>query len=189
MQTDGMRRHMAGQHGGSMSPRYVIDGVRYRERHERDRFVANGDWIDSTAGEALRQSARIDPDKVAVVGHDRDLTFRELDEASEKVAAGLLASGLRPSDRALFQIGTVTEFFTAFFGCFKAGVVPVCTLPQYREIEMEALAKRSGAKAFFVQADVNPSFDQTGFARKLQQRVPALTHLIVVRGKAAPGER
>lgn len=171
-----------------MSPRSAIDGVRYRERHVRDRYVASGDWIDSTAGEALRQAARISPGKVAVVGHDRDLTFRELDEASEKVAAGLLASGLRPSDRAMFQVGTVTEFFTAFFGCFKAGIVPVCTLPQYREIEMEALATRSGAKAFIVQADVNPSFDQVAFARKMQQRVPALTHLVVVRGPARPGE-
>ena len=171
-----------------MSPRYAIDGVRYRSRSERDRFVANGDWIDSTAGEVLRQAARNNPDKVAVVGHDRDLTFRELDEASEKAAAGLLASGLRPGDRALFQVGTVTEFFTAFYGCFKGGIVPVCTLPQYREIEMEALAKRSGAKGFIVQADVNPSFDQVEFARKMQQRVPALTHLIVARGNSGPGE-
>jgi non-ribosomal peptide synthetase component E (peptide arylation enzyme) len=171
-----------------MAPRYAIDGIRYRSSAGRDRYIANGDWIDSTVGEVVRQAAIRNPDKVAIVGHDRDLTFRELDDASEKIAAGLLASGLRPADRALFQIGTVTEFFTAFFGCFKAGIVPVCTLPQYREIEMEALARRSGAKVLLVQADVNASFDQLEFARKLQRTVPALSRLVVVRGEAQPGE-
>ena len=171
-----------------MAPRYVIEGVRYRPSSEHDRHVASGDWIDCTAGEILRRTAARLPDKIAVVGHDRDLTFRELDDASEKVAAGLIETGLRPGDRAVFQIGTVTEFFTALYACFKAGVVPVATLPQFREIEMEALSKRAGATAYFVQADVAPNFDQLGFARGLRERVPSLTHLVVVRGQAGPGE-
>jgi non-ribosomal peptide synthetase component E (peptide arylation enzyme) len=171
-----------------MAPRHVIDGVRYRSREERDRHVASGDWIDCTAGEALRKAATRDPGKTAVVGHDRDVTFRELDAASESVAAGLLETGMRPGDRAIFQIGTVTEFFSALFGCFKAGVVPVCTLPQFREIEIEALAERSGARGYFVQADVNPGFDQLGFARRMIEQVSSLSHLYVVRGAAGAGE-
>ena len=106
-----------------MAPRHAIDGVRYRPRSERDLHISSGDWIDSTAGEVLRQAAGRKPDKVAVVGHDSDLTFRELDRASESVAAGLIGTGLRPGDRAVFQLGTVTEFFTSLYACFKAGIV------------------------------------------------------------------
>jgi acyl-CoA synthetase (AMP-forming)/AMP-acid ligase II len=62
----------------------------------------------------------------------RLVTFAELDAWSESVAASLLALGLKPSDRALFQLGTTIGFFTAFYGCMKAGVILVCTLPQYR---------------------------------------------------------
>lgn len=171
-----------------MPPRHVIEGVRYRPSSERNFHVASGDWIDCTAGEMLRRAALREPDKVAVVGHDRDLRFRELDDASECVAAGLIGIGLRPGDRAVFQLGTVTEFFVAFYACFKAGIVPVATLPQFREIEMEALATRAGAKAYFVQADVAPGFDQLGFARRLRDRVPSLAHMIVVRGAAGDGE-
>ena len=47
--------------------------------------------------------------------------------------------------RAIFQIGSVKEIFVALFGCFKAGVVPLCTLPQYREIEIKSLGERAGA--------------------------------------------
>ena len=171
-----------------MPPRYRIEGVNYRPREERDRYLATGDWIDCTIGEMLRRAARKTPDKTAVVGHDSDLTFREVDEASEKFAAGLLTTGMKPGDRMMFQVGTVTEFFSVFYGCFKAGVIPVCTLPQFREIEMEALARRSGATAYIVQADVNPSFDQLAFARRMRERLPQITSLYVVRGKAGSGE-
>ncbi len=171
-----------------MAPRYPIEGVKYRSQQERERFLANGDWINCTAGDALRRAALNTPEKTAVIGHDCDMTFAELDAASESVAAGLIDTGLRPGDRAMFQIGNVVEFFTAFFGCFKAGVIPVATLAVYREIEMEALSRRSGAKAFFVQADVHPTFDQLAFARKIMAAVAGLTHLYVLRGDAGPGE-
>ena len=71
----------------------------------------------------------------------------------------MLEIGLKPGDRAIFQLGTVKEIVVALFGCFKASVVPVCTLPQYREIEIGQLTDLSGAKAYFVQADFSPTFD------------------------------
>ena len=51
-----------------------------------------------------------------------------------------------------------------------------------------ALARRSGATAYFVQGDVHPSFDQCAFARRMMSQVPELAHLVVVRGIAGPGE-
>ena len=164
-----------------MAPRAAIPGVRYRSEPERRHHLAAGDWLDLTIGDALRLSAASAPDKLAVIGHDGELSFAELDARTESAAAGLLAAGLRPGDRAIFQVGTVKEFFVAFYACCKAGVVPVCTLPQYRHIEIRSLAERSGAVAFFVQADVHPSFDQVAFARSMRDTLPALRTLVVVR--------
>ena len=97
---------------------------------------------------------------------ERRLTYAELDEATERLGAALLELGLAPGDRALFQMGTVIETAIALFGCFKAGLVPVCTLPQHREIEMGELGRRSEATAYFVQSDFS-TFDLSGFAVKL----------------------
>ena len=171
-----------------MAPKTRIAGVRYRGEAERDRFLASGDWLPITAGGALRNVAERDPAGVAAIGHDGVLAFRELDDSTESVAAALLEAGLEPGDRALFQVGSVKEFFVCLFACFKAGVVPVCTLPQFREIEVGTFGERTGAKAFFVQADVNPNFDQVGFARKMTRQLDKLRHIIVVRGEAATGE-
>jgi non-ribosomal peptide synthetase component E (peptide arylation enzyme) len=167
-----------------MTPRFPIVGVNYRSEVEKRRHLANGAWLSMTAGDSLRDAAAAVPDKLAVVAEDGSYTFRELDTLSESLAAGLIEAGLRPGDRAVFQIGAVKEIFVTLFGCFKAGVIPLCTLPQYREIEIQSLGERAGASSYFVQGDVSASFDQIGFARSMLRTLPGVKRLFVTRGHA-----
>jgi non-ribosomal peptide synthetase component E (peptide arylation enzyme) len=168
---------------GELKPQYPIEGVTYRSAEYARTQVDLGNWLDIAIGDSLRRAARATPDKVAVIDPDGSVGFGKLDARSESVAASLLEFGLKPGDRALFQIGTSKDYLTAFFGCMKAGVVPVCTLPQYRLSEMRHFGEITSAKAIFVQADVNPRFDQTGFALELAAALPKLQHVIVVRGE------
>ena len=168
--------------------RYPIQGVAYLSDDESTRYRAGGAWVESSAGDMLRAAARRTPGKLALVAQERRLTYGELDEATERLGAALLELGLQPGDRALFQMGTVVETALALFGCFKAGLVPVCTLPQHREIEMGELGRRSEATAYFVQADFS-AFDLTGFAAKLSADIDSIREIIVARGPARPGTR
>ena len=86
----------------------------------------------ATVGAALTRTAAASPDKTALVGGGARYTFAEYDRLSDGLAASLHALGLRPGDTAMFQMGTVPETALALFGCFKAGVLPVCALPQHR---------------------------------------------------------
>ena len=168
-----------------MKPRFPISGVNYRSEGEKSRHLASGAWISQTAGDCLREAANEVPDKPAVIAEDGSYSFRELDTLSESLAAGLIEAGLRPGDRAVFQIGAVKEIFVVLFGCFKAGIVPLCTLPQYREIEIKSLGERSGATAYFVQGDVSASFDQIGLRALDGAGAAVVKHLLVTRGEAA----
>ena len=170
-----------------MTRRFDIPGVRYRSEEEKRRHLASGAWLPMTAGDSLRDAASAVPDKAAVIAEDGTYTFAQLNALSESLAAGLIEAGLRPGDRAVFQVGSVKEIFIALFGCFKAGVVPLCTLPQYREIEIKSLGERAGAVAYFVQGDVSANFDQIGFARSMLSAMPAIKHLVVTRGEATEG--
>ncbi len=170
---------------GSTGPRYPIEGVTYRTADEARREIGRGNWLDLNIGDTLRAAAAERPEAIAVVDPDGAVTFAALDRRTESMAASLLQLGLRPGDRALVQLGTTADFFTAFYGCMKAGVVPVCTLPQYREVEMAHFAERTGARAFLVQADVDPRFDQVAFAERIAAGADALEHVIVVRGTRA----
>src|ERR1700730_13390793 len=164
-------------------PRYPIEGVTYRSPEYAQTQLKLGNWLGMSIGESLRATAKANPNKVAVIDPDGPITFAELDTKTESVAASLLELGLKPADRALFQLGTSIDFFMAFYGCMKAGVIPVCTLPQYRLSEMRHFAEVTSAKAIFAQADLSPRAEQVDLAVELTAVVPGLRHVMVVRGK------
>ena len=168
--------------------RFPIDGVTYHSAEETEKFRRSGSWTWSTLGDVLRDAGQVSPDRVYIAAEDGALTFSQVNALSESVAACLVNIGLKPGDRAIFQLGSVKEIVIALFGCFKASIIPVCTLPQYREIEIGQLTELSGARAYFVQADFSPSFDLTAFARCIMTEQQTLAALIVARGAAGPGE-
>jgi crotonobetaine/carnitine-CoA ligase len=51
------------------------------------------------------------------------MTFRELDEASDRAAAGLASLGVTKGDRIGFFLSTSEELIVLFFACFKVGGV------------------------------------------------------------------
>ncbi len=168
-------------------PRYPIADVCYPDPAQIARHAASGAWLPLTAGELLREAARAVPDKVAIVSDEARVSYAQFDAESERLGAALLERGLHPGERILFQMGTVIETAIALMACFKAGLVPVCSLPQYREIEMEALANLSGASAWLVQGDAG-SFDLAAFAARMTLRCVSVRAIIVARGTGLRAE-
>ena len=162
---------------------YPIPGVTYHPQEFARRHLALGNWRDLTIGESLRVTAAAAPGKAAVIGPEGTVTFAELDRMTESVAASLLQAGLASGDRVLFQLGTTVGYFVALYGCMKAGLVPVCTLPQYRMAEMRHFAEVTSAKAIFAQAEAGARFDQAGFALELAAACPGLQHMVAVGGE------
>jgi non-ribosomal peptide synthetase component E (peptide arylation enzyme) len=158
----------------------MIDGVVYTPPDQTRRYFDRKLWIDLTVGEALRRTAARVPDRIAFASEEGELTFRQLDEQSDRLGGALLAMGVQPGERAMFQMGTVLETVVALSACYKAGIIPVCSVPQYREIEIGQLARLSGATLYFAQSDFG-AFDLVGFARGMQEKVPSLRHLIIAR--------
>ncbi|WP_322060030.1 AMP-binding protein [Paraburkholderia sp. J63] len=164
---------------------YPIDDVVYPTQARAEAALASGAWIASTVGDALRATALRYPQRAAFIGDERSIGFAELDEATERLGAALLTLGLEPGDRAIFQLGTTVETAIALLACFKAGIVPVCSLPQHREVEIGQLSEQSRARGYFVQADFGTSFDLPAFAASMMTRHALLEHLVIVRGERA----
>src|SRR5258708_11860927 len=165
---------------------YPLEGVAYCEPSVARHYFQVGAWVDRTFGEALAATARRLPDKLALISDERSITFRALDEQSDRLAAALIKLGLEPGARAVFQMGTTIDTALALCACYKSGIVPVCALPQYREVEIGKLASLSLPQAYFVQTDVG-QFDQVGFAQKMCAEHPSFRHIVVARGDAPTG--
>ncbi|MFT4067770.1 AMP-binding protein [Paraburkholderia sp.] len=167
---------------------HPIDGVIYCPPALAQRYFASGAWTDTTLGDALRATAARVPERSAYISDEATITFAELDARSERLGAALLETGLVPGDRAIFQMGTTLDTAVALMGAYKAGIVPVCAVPQYREVEIGQLAAQSEPRGYFVQADFS-AFDLVGFARQMFGRIASLEHLFVARGEGGDGHR
>ncbi len=76
-----------------------------------------------TVGPWVTHRARLDPERPAVVFEGRPLTYRELDEASTRLARVLLAGGLAAGDRVATLSENRPEQVTLLFACAKARLV------------------------------------------------------------------
>ena len=75
----------------------------------------------------LRDSARQYPERTAIEWRDRSLTYREVDELSNAIAAVLAAAGIGPGHRVGLYTPKTDRSIVAMLGISKAGAayVPV----------------------------------------------------------------
>ena len=129
-----------------------------------DRYRSAGLWGTRTIADELHETARRHPERDAVVALDGRVTYRELDECSDRLAAGLAGLGLEPGDPVLFQVTNRLDTVLAWYGVLKAGLVPVATLAAHRAHEISEIGRRVGARAHLVER--GGRFDLVAFARE-----------------------
>src|ERR1700710_759727 len=118
-------------------------------------FVA----LDALVG----QTAAVAPDRIAVIDGERQLSYDELDELIDRVAAALQADGLKPRD--VISIGALSsiEYVATFLGALRAGVAVAPLAPSSTPHDFAAMVKDSGAKILFMDevtaAAMGPSAD------------------------------
>jgi benzoate-CoA ligase len=77
------------------------------------------------AARFLDASAMGYPERVAILGEPRRVTYGELQTLANRVGNALLESGCEPGDRVLIALPDSAEFMAAFFGATKIGAVAV----------------------------------------------------------------
>jgi fatty-acyl-CoA synthase len=108
--------------------------------------------LDVSIGTQLQRTAEKFPDRLALVSCHQDvhLTWRELLELADRVAAGLRSLGLVPGDRVGLWSTNCVEWVALHMGCARAGIVLINVNPAYRSHELAYLLRKSGMKALFL---------------------------------------
>jgi benzoate-CoA ligase len=119
-------------------------------------------------------------DRLAYVDDTRRLTFGELDERVRRVAAALLARGLRREERVLLLMHDSIDFPVAFLGALYAGIVPVPVNTLLTADDIAYLLAHSRARALVVSQALWPVAQR---ALAAAGTAPA----VIVSGDAPPG--
>lgn len=152
------------------------------------RYRQAGVFANRALWQFVEQAAAAAPTAPAVtdasVDGPRTLTYAELDAAVRSRAAGLIAAGLRPGQRAVLQLNNSAQFAITLLGLLRAGLVPVMALPAHRIAEIAHLAAAAGAVAYLTE-DGRRGFDYRELATELRRRVPGVAHVFI---DGDPGE-
>jgi 2,3-dihydroxybenzoate-AMP ligase len=148
------------------------------------RYRDAGLWGTRTIPSELRAVVAAHPTSTAIVTPDGRLTYAELDQRTDRIAAGLADLGLAPGDPVLFQVTNHLGAVLAWYGVLKAGLVPVCTLAQHRSHEIGAITDQTAAVAHIVDARPAP-FDLVAFARDNAAAHPTVRQVLCVGGNGA----
>jgi long-chain acyl-CoA synthetase len=86
------------------------------------------------------------PDQNAILFYGKGMTYRELDEETNRFAQALLKLGVRKGDRVAVMLPNVPQCVIAYYGALKIGAVVVMTNPLYVERELQIQLADSGAE-------------------------------------------
>ncbi len=116
----------------------------------------------SVLGDLLARSARRVPDTLALVFAERRWSYRALDLAASRVAAGLLAAGLRPGDRVAAFGKNSDAYLLLWLATLRAGLVHVPVNYALTGGELGYLLRQSGARALFLDPALQPALAACG---------------------------
>ncbi len=114
------------------------------ERFEREQLVL---------GPLLRERARLHGDRVFLRFRDGDLTYREVDEAADSLAAGLHQLGVRTGDKVSLMLPNCPEFVFAAFALARLGAVEVPINTAYKGDLLEHVIVSSDSTALIIEEE------------------------------------
>ncbi len=126
--------------------------------------------------DSLATSARRFPDKPALVFFNLAMTYAELQRQAERLAARLVALGVKRGDRVVLDMQNCPQLVVAHFAILRANAVVVPVNPMNRAEELKHYITDPDAKVAITTGDLAPELARASDALPAGQR---LAHLIV----------
>jgi fatty-acyl-CoA synthase len=117
--------------------------------NEEGRFSMSQVW---NIGYITRQQASLIPNNKAFIFEDEPITFKELNERSNKMANYLQSTGVKKGDRIAVYLQNCPEFIYLFFAVAKLGLIIVPLNLRLVGRELEYQLNNSGSRMLFFHA-------------------------------------
>ncbi|MBU9763358.1 AMP-binding protein [Mycobacterium sp. TNTM28] len=144
-----------------------------------DRGPVNVAVLEETIGAAFERVVTSGPDADALVeaATGRRWTYAELDVEVDRLARGLMASGVQKGDRVGIWAPNCAEWVMLQLATAKIGAILVNINPAYRTHELAYVLRQSGVRTL-VSATAFKSSDYVTMVAEVQADCPALTDIV-----------
>jgi len=128
--------------------------------------------------EMLAKSSLDYPNKDAFVNKNKRFTFREIDEASTKVANFLMSNGINYGDRlGIYSSKNIEEIIT-IFAALKIGCIFVHINPHFKEEQLSHIISDCDIKVLFIHESKVKEFKKINLDRKQLNLIISLSPTI-----------
>jgi non-ribosomal peptide synthetase component E (peptide arylation enzyme) len=149
-------------------------------------FRGAGLWGGRTIADLARMRAQTEPDAVVFLNDPAKPTYASLLSDAEAMATALEDLGIVSGDVISFQTPNWFEAAVINLAAAIGGFVINPIVPIYRDTEVRQMLADGGAKVFFVCAKFR-NFDYLSMAGRIRAELPALAHVVKVRGEGEGG--
>jgi long-chain acyl-CoA synthetase len=115
------------------------------------------DYPEIPLFELLTGRAGEQPERIAFSVGGQDLSYRELDTLSSRLANGLRELGVESGDRVMLFLFNSLEFVIGYYGILKAGAAITPANPLYRSEDLKHQLHDSGSVAIITNEDAYPA--------------------------------
>ena len=156
----------------------------------RAQMIAAGAWQDKTIADYLDYAVAAVPDKAALVNYrvasdERiELSYRQLNDLTTRVAAGLVGLGVGKGDVVACQLPNWWQLTVLSLACARIGAVINPLMPIFRERELRFMLAHADTRVFIVPHSYR-NFDYPGMVDNIRADLPSLDHVLVVDGEGA----
>jgi len=115
----------------------------------------------------LNKGVEANPDAVALRSRRSRWTWRELDDACDRLARNLLGLGLRPGDRVASLMPNRTELLIHYLACMRAGLVATPLNYRYMPPEIDHALEVAEVSALLAHAERDGDLARSRLAGRL----------------------
>src|SRR5688572_4880195 len=101
----------------------------------------------------LEESARKYPDRPCTIFKGAVISYKEMNELTDRIAGALASLGVKKGDRVGIFMPNTPQFVMTYFGILKAGGVVVATNPLYMPHEIEYQVNDAGVEIMCVMTN------------------------------------
>jgi len=168
-----------------LTHRELVKGWLPYTKEECKRYTEKGYWLNLTGCDLIDRNAQILPDKLAFADDNKEVTWKELQQKTNRMAIHFKKLGIEYGDFVVLDLMNTIEAFYIFFGLNRIGAIPIMCLPRHRRAEVSHQAKLHEAKALVMP--VGEKFDYTGMVEGFRDEIPNAKVFLTVGGKAPEG--
>ena len=161
----------------------IVDPILSEKRIHEMRVA--GHWHDKTMLDYFDQAVSQKGEQIAVTGYQKEngkktsLSYQQLTELSDRLAAGLLELGIEKGGVVSFQLPGCWEFVVVYLACMRVGAISNPLMPIFRESELSYMLGFGESKVVF-GFDNFRGFNHAEMLAKLQGTISSLESVCII---------